>query len=221
MPDGRYEIENNPQYELDKIEAARDGDLDAFNWLVLRYQNRVYNLCYRMLSDPDEAADATQEAFLSAYKAMPRFKGDQFRTWLLRIATNACLDMLRSRKRRPTQPIDSWGNPEDGEEAGEPLPIPDLDPDVNPEASTMRAEMVATIQLGLELLPDDQRITLVLVDVQGMSYEQAAEITGANLGTVKSRMNRARARMRDYLRERGVVPSGELSARAQRSVSEG
>ena len=220
MPDGRYEIDN-PHDELNRIEAARQGDLDAFNWLVLRYQNRVYNLCYRMLSDPDEAADATQEAFLSAYKAMPRFKGDQFRTWLLRIATNACLDMLRTRKRRPTQPIDSWGSAEDGEESGEPLPIPDLNPDVNPEASTLRAETVATIQVGLDMLPDDQRMTLVLVDVQGLSYEEAAEIMGANLGTVKSRMNRARARMRDFLRERGVVPSGELSARAQRSVSEG
>jgi RNA polymerase sigma-70 factor (ECF subfamily) len=220
MPDGRYETDDNPLHELHRIEDARRGDLDAFNWLVLRYQNRVYSLCYRMLSDPDEAADATQETFLSAYKAMPRFKGDQFRTWLLRIATNACLDMLRSRKRRPTQPIDSWGNPEDGEESGEPLPIPDLDPDVNPEASTLRAETVAAIQAGLDMLPDDQRMTLVLVDVQGLSYEEAAEVTGANLGTVKSRMNRGRARMRDFLRERGVVPSGELSTRAQRSVNE-
>jgi RNA polymerase sigma factor (sigma-70 family) len=220
MPDGRYETEDNPLYELHRIEEARRGDLDAFNWLVLRYQNRVFSLCYRMLSDPDEAADATQETFLSAYKAMPRFKGDQFRTWLLRIATNACLDMLRSRKRRPTQPIDSWGSSEDGEEAGEPLPIPDLDPDVNPEASTLRAEMVASIQAGLDLLPDDQRMTLVLVDVQGLSYEEAAAVTGANLGTVKSRMNRGRARMRDFLRERGVVPSGELSGRAERSVNE-
>jgi RNA polymerase sigma factor (sigma-70 family) len=221
MPDGRYETDNNPQYELNKIEDARNGDLDAFNWLVLRYQNRVYSLCYRMLSDPDEAADATQEAFLSAYRAMPRFKGDQFRTWLLRIATNACLDILRSRKRRPTTPIDSWGNPEDGEESSEPMPIPDLDPDVNPEASTLRAEMVAAIQAGLDLLPDDQRLTLVLVDVQGLSYEEAAAITNANLGTVKSRMNRGRARLRDFLRERGIVPSGELSTRAQRSVNEG
>jgi RNA polymerase sigma-70 factor (ECF subfamily) len=220
MPDGRYETDDNPLHELNRIEDARRGNLDAFNWLVLRYQNRVYSLCYRMLSDPDEAADATQETFLSAYRAMPRFKGDKFRTWLLRIATNACLDMLRSRKRRPTQPIDSWGNPEDGEEAGEPLPIPDLDPDVNPEASTLRAETVAAIQAGLDLLPDDQRMTLVLVDVQGLSYEEAAAVTGANLGTVKSRMNRGRARMRDFLRERGVVPSGELSTRAQRSINE-
>src|SRR5690242_3173344 len=88
------------------INAARRGDLSAFNWLVLRYQARVYNLCYRMLSDPDAAADATQEAFLSAYKAIGRFQGGQFRSWVLRIATNACLDILRRQKRHPTQSLD-------------------------------------------------------------------------------------------------------------------
>src|SRR5438128_10303611 len=92
--------------EARHIEAARQGDLAAFNSLVLRYQARVYNLCYRMLSDPDSAADATQEAFLSAYKAIGRFQGGQFRSWVLRIATNACLDVLRSQKRRPTQSLD-------------------------------------------------------------------------------------------------------------------
>src|SRR5213080_3599898 len=111
------------------IEAARRGDLAAFNWLVLRYQARVYNLCYRMLSDPDSAADATQEAFLSAYKAIGRFQGGQFRSWVLRIATNVCLDMLRSQKRRPTQSLDrSPIGPED--EDVEPLQVPDLDPTV-------------------------------------------------------------------------------------------
>src|SRR6059058_5432955 len=88
------------------IDAARRGDLPAFNWLVLRYQARVYNLCYRMLFDPDSAADATQEAFLSAYKAIGRFQGGQFRAWVLHIATNACLDMLRRQKRHPTQSLD-------------------------------------------------------------------------------------------------------------------
>src|SRR6266508_6874306 len=101
MPDTRYELDN-PREEERQLDAARRGDLAAFNWLVLRYQTRVYNLCYRMLSDPDEAADATQEAFLSAYRAIGRFQGGQFRSWVLRIASNACLDILRSRKRRPT-----------------------------------------------------------------------------------------------------------------------
>jgi RNA polymerase sigma-70 factor (ECF subfamily) len=218
MPDARYESDN-PREEERQLEAARRGDLDAFNWLVLRYQTRVYNLCYRMLSDPDAAADATQDAFLSAWRAMPRFKGEQFRTWLLRIATNGCLDVLRSRKRHPAQSLDGW-SPGDSDEASEPLPIADLDPSIDPEGHSLRVETVATIQQGLDTLPEDQRTALVLVDVQGLSYDEAASITGANLGTVKSRINRARSRMRDYLRERGVVPSsGEQSAHAQRSIS--
>lgn len=202
-----------------RIEAARQGDLDAFNWLVLQYQTRVYNLCLRMLSDPDEAADATQEAFLSAYKAMSRFKGEGFRTWILRIATNACLDMLRSRKRKPSVSIDSWGSPDDGEEDLDPLPLADLDPSVDPESTALRTETIRAIQAGLDTLPHDQRITLVLVDVQGLSYDEAATITGANLGTVKSRVNRARSRLREYLRDHGVFPtSGELSGRGERSL---
>jgi len=199
--------------EVRYLDAARRGDLAAFNWLVLRHQTRVYNLCYRMLSDPDSAADATQEAFISAYKAIGRFKGEQFKTWLLRIATNACLDMLRSKKRRPSQPLYTH-DPETDEDSVEPLPIADLDPSVNPEASILRSEVVAAIQAGLDTLPDDQRLALLLVDVQGLSYEEVSAITETGLGTVKSRINRARSKMRDYLREHGVMPSvGELSAR--------
>ena len=219
MPRAWYETDD-PQLEERQLEAARSGDLAAFNWLVLRYQTRVYSLCYRMLSDPDAAADATQEAFLSAWRAMPHFKGEHFRTWLLRIATNGCLDVIRSRKRRPTQSLDNW-NPGDSSEEAEPLPITDLDPSVDPEGQALRAETVAAIQLGLDNLPEDQRTVLILVDVQGLSYEEAASVTGANLGTVKSRVNRARARMRDFLSERGVLPSrrGEQPSHAQRSIS--
>lgn len=189
--------------EARRLDAAREGDLAAFNWLVLRYQTRVYNLCLRMLTDPDAAADATQEAFLSAYKAIGRFKGEQFRTWLFRIATNACLDMLRSRKRKPTQSLYSYSH--DPEDEAEPLPIADLDPTIDPESSALRAEVAEAIQRGLDSLPDDQRIALVLVDVQGLSYDEAAAITGANLGTIKSRINRGRARLRDYLYESGIM----------------
>lgn len=199
------------------IDAARRGDLPAFNWLVLRYQTRVYNLCYRMLSDPDAAADAAQDAFLSAYRAIGRFQGGQFRSWVLRIATNACLDVLRSQKRRPTQSLDRALTGPDDEDV-EPLQVPDLNPSTDPEASVLSAEVIASIQEALAALPDEQRLAIVLVDVQGLSYEEAATITGANLGTIKSRINRARARMRDILRDMGVVPfTGELSASAERS----
>jgi RNA polymerase sigma-70 factor (ECF subfamily) len=202
------------------IDAARRGDLAAFNWLVLRYQTRVYNLCYRMLSDPDAAADTTQDAFISAFKAMPRFKGGQFRAWLLRIASNACLDVLRSRKRHPTVSLDRQ-QAGLGDEEVEPLPIPDLDPYADPETTALNAELASILQAGLDSLPSDQRIALILVDVQGLSYEEAAAVSETNLGTTKSRINRARAKMRDYLRESGVLPrSEELSARGERSLSE-
>ena len=219
MSDQGADVKSEDWEELRRLDAAREGDLVAFNWLVLRYQTRVYNLCLRMLSDPDAAADATQDTFLSAYRAMDRFRGEHFRTWLLRIASNACLDVLRSRKRRPTQSLDHWTPGDDGEEI-EPIPVIDLDPTINPEVQTLRAETVAAIQAGLDTLADDQRIALLLVDVQGLSYEEAVEITGANLGTVKSRINRARAKMRDHLRERGILPSvREHSGGAQRSIT--
>src|SRR5438045_3337344 len=107
-----HEMDRTDNSEEERyVDAARRGDLAAFNWLVLRYQTRVYNLCYRMLSDPDEAADAAQETFLSAYKAIGRFKGGHFRAWVLRIASNACLDMLRSRKRRQASSLDHTSAP--------------------------------------------------------------------------------------------------------------
>lgn len=203
------------------IAAARRGDLASFNWLVLRYQARVFNLCLRMLSDPDAAADATQDTFLSAYRAIGRFAGGQFKAWLLRIASNACLDALRSRKRRTHQSIER-GNllHRDGEEEGEALQIRELDPRLDPEESLLNAETVEIIQRGLDLLPDDQRIALILVDVQGLSYEEASIACGANLGTLKSRINRARHKMRDYLGGHGVFPPGELSTLDERSTSD-
>jgi RNA polymerase sigma-70 factor (ECF subfamily) len=219
MSDDRHEVGGLDREEARYIDAARRGDLPAFNWLVLRYQTRVYNLCLRMLSDPDAAADATQETFISAYKAIGRFKGGMFRSWVLRIASNACLDMLRSQRRHPTMSLDSAPPGQDEEEV-EPLQVADLDNSVNPEASALNQEVAQAIQDALGALPDDQRIAIVLVDVQGLSYEEAAEITASNLGTIKSRINRARTRLRDTLREMGVVPSGELSARGERSNSE-
>jgi RNA polymerase sigma-70 factor, ECF subfamily len=194
--------------EARHVEAARRGDLAAFNALVLMYQTRVYNLCLRMLGDPDEAADATQDAFLSAWRAMPRFKGEGFRTWLMRIATNGCLDVLRARKRHPSVSLHAPAQSDPDSDELEPLPIADTDPSIDPVGHALSAEVAATIEAGLHLLPDDQRVALVLVDMQGLSYDEVSAVTGANLGTVKSRINRARLRMRDYLRERGVMPSG-------------
>jgi len=175
------------------IAAARRGDLRAFNELVLAYQDRVYNLAYRILGDPDAAADATQEAFLSAYQGLDRYRGGSFRSWLMRIVTNACYDELRRRKRRPVTSLEALT------EAGSSPPPPTNTQPESPEAYAERQELHRLLEAAIQTLPPDQRITLVLSDVEGLSYQEIAEITGVALGTVKSRLSRARARLRDYL----------------------
>ena len=181
--------------EIALINDARQGDLDAFNRLVLAYQDRVYSQAYRVLNDPQAADDATQEAFISAYKNLRSFRGGSFRAWLLRIVTNACYDELRRRKRKPTtslEPLD-----DSGDEIESPHWI--ADPGELPEDNIVRAELGKAIQNCLEKLPVDFRVVVVLVDVQGMDYLEAADVIGKPLGTVKSRLARARSRMRDCL----------------------
>ena len=190
------------------IASARKGDLDAFNTLVLAYQHQVYNLAYRIMGDEASAADATQEAFISAYKHMQSFRGDSFKSWIFRIVTNACYDELRRRKRRPASSLEGLVGDEDIEIEYD---IPDESD--SPESHVERRELAQVIQFGIETLPPDQRITLVLSDVQNMSYEEIATITGANLGTVKSRLSRARAKLRDYLMASGELSPGSLRLR--------
>ena len=181
------------------IAAAQQGQVDAFNELVLAYQSRVYNLAYRILGDPAPAADATQETFIAAYQSIGRFRGGSFKSYLMRIVSNRCYDELRRRKRRPTTSFEDFG--EVDEETNPAL----INGHEGPEASAERQEMARVIQAGIETLPPDQRVTLVLSDVQGMSYQEIAETMDVSLGTVKSRLARARAKMRDYLGELGEL----------------
>jgi RNA polymerase sigma-70 factor (ECF subfamily) len=183
------------------VSAAQRGDIDSFNALVRLYEGRVYNLSYRMLGDADSAADASQEAFLSAYRNLRAFRGGSFRSWLLRIATNACYDALRLRKRRPAISLDMAVD-EDADES--PLQIPDESS--GPDELILRRELASAIQTGLGELPEDQRMTVVLSDIEGLSYDEIAQITGTNLGTVKSRLSRGRARLRDVLRAGELLP---------------
>jgi RNA polymerase sigma-70 factor (ECF subfamily) len=176
------------------IAAARRGDTQAFNRLVLNYQSLAYNVAFRILGDSDAAADATQEAFLSAFKALRDFRGGSFKAWLLRIVTNACYDHLRYKQRRPSTPLEELL---DEEADGEPSFF--VDQAEGPEDHALRQELGRLIQRAILTLPPDQRTTLVLSDVQGLSYDEIAEVTQTNLGTVKSRLSRARARLRDYL----------------------
>ena len=188
--------------EPDDAELAKrsqQGDLAAFNLIVERYRSQVFNLVTRMLGNRASGEDVTQEAFLSAYWGIGRFRGGSLRAWLLRIASNASRDVIRASRRRPEHSLDeSLENPS--------FQVPSHDE--SPEQHTLRGELGDLIQRAILTLSEDQRATLVLIDAQGQSYEEAAEITGASLGTVKSRLSRARGRVRDYLAQRPeLLPS--------------
>ena len=177
------------------ILAAKNGDLDAFNRLVLAYQDMVYNQALRMLNDESSAADATQETFISAFRNLRGFRGGIFRAWLMRIVTNACYDDLRRRKRRPSTPLEPL------DDLGDEIESPQwmTDPGDTPEESMERVELEQAITNCLNKLPDDFRAVVLLVDVQGFDYSEAAFTIGKPVGTIKSRLARAQVRMRDCM----------------------
>jgi RNA polymerase sigma factor (sigma-70 family) len=181
--------------EASLIKNAQVGDLEAFNQLVIAYQDQVFSLSLRILGDGDSAEDITQDTFLAAYHSLPRFRGGSFRNWLYRIATNACLDEIRKRKRHPMLSL------EEGEEAYEIslLPYGLQGSDTLPEKEYERIELEQAIQKCLNLIDVDQRAVVVLVDINDLDYLDAAQILGIPLGTVKSRLARARLRLRDLL----------------------
>src|SRR3712207_78478 len=153
------------------------NDLEAFNGLVEQYQQRVYSLCYRMLGDPDAAADTTQDVFLAAFRRRDSYQGGSFSAWLMRIATNACYDQLRVRKRRPQISLDAVVR--DGDEP----PRQFTDPGEAPDERTLRAELAREIQQRLQELPADQRLAVVMSDIQGYTYDEIAAATGWPVGT--------------------------------------
>ncbi len=181
------------------ISEAQQGDLDAFNRLVLEYQSPVYNLAYRIMGEGDSAGDAAQEAFISAYKNLRHYRGGSFKAWLLRIVTNACYDELRRRKRRPATSLEALTVVETGPDAESEASL--VSHDESPEDVTQRHELAREIQTCLDSLPEDMKSVVIMSDVMGMDYNEIAESSGAALGTVKSRLSRARARMRDCLRQ--------------------
>lgn len=190
--------------------AAAQGNLNAFNELVMRHERVVYNLCYRMLGTAQEAEDATQDTFLKAWQAAKSFRGGVVRPWLMRIATNRCYDKLRSRTRYP---VDSLATDEDGS-----IEIPLIDPDNNadPVARYEALELSESLQACLDQLQPDQRIAVLLCDVHKYSYDEAATILGVPIGTVKSRAFRGRERLRDILSSN--PHTRELISPAQRSL---
>lgn len=177
------------------IHDAQRGDLNAFNTLVLHYQDILFNTALRVLGDEDQAADATQEAFISAFRSITSFRGGSFKAWLMRTVTNACYDELRRRKRRPTTPLEP--EMDDGEEVETPRWL--ADPNLTPEQAAEADEVEHAIQHCLENLPTDFRTVVVLADIQGMDYVEVAASVRVPLGTIKSRLARARLRLRECL----------------------
>jgi RNA polymerase sigma-70 factor (ECF subfamily) len=183
---------SNPQDEQKLIRQAMKGNLDAFNALVLAYQDSAYTVAYRIMGDSDSAADVTQDSFITAYRRLNTYRGGNFRAWVLRIVTNTCYDELRRRKRRPATSLDEMGaDMDDG------APIPDDAP--SPEQAVQQNELNRAIQNCIGELSESQRMVMVLSDVEGLSYQEIVEILDMNLGTVKSRLSRARVSIRDCL----------------------
>src|SRR5574341_450493 len=168
--------------EAGLIRDAQKGDLNSYNTLVLHYQSQAFNVAYRIMGDPDSAADATQDAFISAYRSIHSFRGGSFKSWLLRIVTNACYDELRRRKRRPNASLDAL-YVEDESSADSSL----ASHAENPESYAQRMDLQAAIQSCLQGLSEEQRAVAVLCEIAG--------ITGSALGTVKSRLSRAMPRL--------------------------
>ncbi len=178
------------------IQDAQQGNLDAFNTLILTYQNSVFNTAVRILGDDERAADASQDAFLSAFKHINSFRGGSFKAWLMRTVTNACYDELRRQKRRPTTPLEP--DTDDGDEIESPRWL--ADPSMSPSQQMEADELEHAIQHCLNALPTDFRTVVVLADVQGMDYSEVAQAARVPLGTIKSRLARARLKLRECLR---------------------
>ncbi len=189
-----YSLPRNLQTNGDEtvlISSALSGDLESFNSLVLAYQNLVYNAAFRILGERFAADDAAQETFILAFRKLRSFRGGSFRSWLLRIVTNVCYDELRRDKRHPTSSLEFQDDT--GEEV-ESLKWM-VDPGELPEERLERVNLGRTIQACIDELPLEFRLVAVLVDIQGMDYTETAEILSLPLGTVKSRLARARARL--------------------------
>ena len=179
--------------DLILLQRAREGDLAAFNDLVVVYQDMLFALVVRMVPDRDSASDAVQEAFFSAYRNMAGFRGGSVKSWLSRIAINAAMDAQRLKKRRPADPYpeledDTWQPPADAS--------------ADPVTTALTAERHRALNQAMAQITNDQRTAIVLYDVEGYDYGEIARLTGVSLGTVKSRIHRGRLALRDLLADR-------------------
>jgi RNA polymerase sigma-70 factor (ECF subfamily) len=190
---------NIPEKTL--IRAAQRGDLESFNLLILRYQNLLFGIALRLLNDEDAAADAVQEALISAFRRFDTFRGDSLRSWLARVVVNACYDEMRKKRRQHSVPLEQFNS--DGEEIETGFWL--IDPESDPETQFESFELENAIQKSLDKLQPIYRLMLVLVDIEGLSYEEAALAAHVPVGTVKSRLARARSQMQKSLQVAGEL----------------
>lgn len=182
------------------ISMAIEGSLEAFNRLVVNYQSAVYNTALRIMRDPGLADDMSQTAFINAWKHMDSFNGGAFKPWIIRITINACYDELRRMRRHPEQDLMPQSQEDDEENEDVPWLI---DPSAGPAEQVEVMDQREAITDCFNKLTTEYRTVFMLIDIQGEDYQAAADILGKPLGTIKSRLLRARLRMRDCLKAKG------------------
>ncbi len=184
--------------DLDLVQRVKNGDREAFNLLILKYQRKVSRLVARLVRNPDEADDVVQEAFIKAYRALPQFRGDSaFYTWLYRIAVNTAKNHLVSQGKRPISLSDLASN--DSDEESFELPVVSTDNNT-PEAELMSRQVAEAVNRAVAALPEELRTALSLREIDGLSYEEIAEAMNCPIGTVRSRIFRAREAVAAELR---------------------
>ena len=182
--------------QLELIELAARGDSQAFERLVMPHEKMMYALALRMCQNPEDAKDCVQDAMIRVFRSLPSFRGDSsLSTWLYRIVNNTCLDSHRRKKVRRAESLDELN--ETGWSAPDPAP--------GPQESLERNSLKKALSRGIDQLPDSIRSAIVMRDIHGFSYEEISETLGINIGTVKSRINRGRERIRNYLIETGEL----------------
>jgi RNA polymerase sigma-70 factor (ECF subfamily) len=188
------------------IARSQQGDLEAFNQLILSYQQTAYGAVYHLVGNADVTADITQDAFIAAFRNIQSFRpGSSFRSWLLRIASNMAVDHWRRVQRHPLESLDELTDEDELHSANELSALVETNQEHNPEAVLLNQELQEVIQRGLQLLPLEQRVAVILCDIQGFSYDEVATATDTSLGTVRSRIARGRARLRRYLDKYGEL----------------
>lgn len=197
-------MKNSADTETMLIETAKRGDPDAFNLLVLKYQDMLYRISLRIVQDECGAEDALQNAFIQAFQNIRSFRGGSFKSWLARVAVNASYDELRRTKRHISTPLEQFN--QEGEEIESPMWM--TDPSAGPQELVESHELQRALQECIRALIPDYRLMVILVDIEGMSYEEAARIARVPVGTVKSRLARARMQLRSALKKFGnLLPS--------------